>query len=126
MERRDGRPVVIGVDSFGEMTLGADGRLLSQPQNIRELVAEGVLAEERGFPEITRAYFEHEVEYGSLYVGSPDTVARRIARTMTTLDATRFDVKYGMGPMPHAVLMENIRLLGTEVAPRVREHLAAR
>ncbi|GAB3357929.1 LLM class flavin-dependent oxidoreductase [Micromonospora halotolerans] len=81
---------------------------------------------QRGFPEITRAYFDHEVEYGSLYVGSPDTVAPRIARTMTTLDATRFDVKYGMGPMPHAVLMENIRLLGTEVAPRVREHLAAR
>ncbi|MEU4481224.1 LLM class flavin-dependent oxidoreductase [Micromonospora sp. NPDC023966] len=80
---------------------------------------------QRGFPEITRDYFEHEVEYGSLYVGSPDTVARRIVRTMTALDATRFDVKYGMGPMPHAVLMKHLRLLGTEVAPRVREQLAA-
>ncbi|WP_089016201.1 LLM class flavin-dependent oxidoreductase [Micromonospora inositola] len=78
---------------------------------------------QRGFPEITREYFEHEVEYGSLYVGSPDTVARRIVRTVTTLDASRFDLKYGMGPMPHAVLMENIRLFGTEVAPRVREQL---
>jgi probable LLM family oxidoreductase len=81
---------------------------------------------QRGFPEITRDYFEHEVEYGSLYVGSPETVARRIARTMTTLDANRFDLKYGMGPMPHAVLMENLRLFGTEVAPRVREQLQQR
>ncbi|GAA4571639.1 LLM class flavin-dependent oxidoreductase [Micromonospora coerulea] len=62
---------------------------------------------QRGFPEITRDYFEHEVEYGSLYVGSPETVARRIVKTMTALDANRFDLKYGMGPMPHAALMEN-------------------
>jgi alkanesulfonate monooxygenase SsuD/methylene tetrahydromethanopterin reductase-like flavin-dependent oxidoreductase (luciferase family) len=80
----------------------------------------------RGFPKITREYFEHEVEYGSLYVGSPETVARRIVRTMTTLDAGRFDLKYGMGPMPHATLMDNLRLFGTEVAPRVREQLQKR
>jgi hypothetical protein len=42
---------------------------------------------------------------------------------MTTLGARRFDLKYGMGPMVHATLMENIRLFGTEVAPRVREQL---
>jgi alkanesulfonate monooxygenase SsuD/methylene tetrahydromethanopterin reductase-like flavin-dependent oxidoreductase (luciferase family) len=78
---------------------------------------------QRGFPKITRDYFEHEVNYGSLYVGSPETVARRIVSTMTALDASRFDLKYGMGPMPHTTLMENIRLFGTEVAPRVRELL---
>jgi alkanesulfonate monooxygenase SsuD/methylene tetrahydromethanopterin reductase-like flavin-dependent oxidoreductase (luciferase family) len=78
---------------------------------------------QRGFPKITREYFEHEVSYGSLYVGSPETVARRIVRTMTALDADRFDLKYGMGPMPHATLMDNLRLFGTEVAPRVREQL---
>ncbi|WP_200207662.1 LLM class flavin-dependent oxidoreductase [Micromonospora coerulea] len=81
---------------------------------------------QRGFPEITRDYFEHEVEYGSLYVGSPETLARRIVKTMTALDANRFDLKYGMGPMPHAALMENLRLFGTEVAPRVREQLQQR
>jgi probable LLM family oxidoreductase len=81
---------------------------------------------QRGFPRITREYFEHEVAYGSLYVGSPATVAARIARTMTVLGASRFDLKYGMGQMPHATLLENLRLFGTEVAPRVREQLAAR
>ena len=52
---------------------------------------------QRGFPEITRAYFDREVEVGSLYVGSPETVARRISKTMTVLGANRFDLKYGMG-----------------------------
>ena len=45
---------------------------------------------------------------------------------MTALDARRFDLKYGMGPMPHAVLMESIRLFGTEVAPTVREQIVQR
>lgn len=78
---------------------------------------------QRGFPEITRAYFEHDIEMGSLYVGSPETVARKIAKTMTVLGANRFDLKYGMGPMRHSALMENLRLFGTEVAPLVRERL---
>jgi hypothetical protein len=70
--------------------------------------------------------FGYEVTYGSLYVGSPQTVARRIVKTMIALDASRFDLKYGMGPMSHAPLMESIRLFGTEVAPRVRERLQTR
>jgi hypothetical protein len=52
---------------------------------------------DRGFPKITREDFEHEVEYGSPYVGSPETVGGRIVRTVTTLDADRFDLKYGHG-----------------------------
>jgi probable LLM family oxidoreductase len=80
---------------------------------------------ERGFPPITREFYEHELEFGSLYVGSPETVSRKIVKTMRVLGATRFDLKYGMGPMPHSHLMENIRLLGTEVAPRLRAELAS-
>ncbi|MEU9318660.1 LLM class flavin-dependent oxidoreductase [Streptomyces sp. NPDC048295] len=57
---------------------------------------------ERGFPPITREFYEHEIEYGSLYVGSPATVAAKITRTMKNLHASRFDLKYGMGPMPHS------------------------
>ncbi|HYI34133.1 MAG TPA: LLM class flavin-dependent oxidoreductase [Glaciibacter sp.] len=78
---------------------------------------------QRGFPEITRAYFEREIEMGSLYVGSPETVAKKIAKTMTVLGANRFDLKYGMGPMSHSALMENLRLFGAEVAPLVRDRL---
>ncbi|MBL3699045.1 LLM class flavin-dependent oxidoreductase [Leucobacter luti] len=78
---------------------------------------------ERGWPATTRAEFDREADAGSLYVGSPETVARRIASTVSTLGATRFDLKYANGTMPHALLMQSIELYGTEVIPRVRELL---
>ena len=61
--------------------------------------------------------------HGALYVGSPETVARKIAANLTALGATRFDLKYGMGGLSHQALMTNIELYGTEVIPRVRELL---
>lgn len=82
------------------------------------------IGRERGWPEATRLEFEREVASGSLYVGSPDTVARKIAHTVQTLDADRFDLKYANGTMPHDLLMSSIELYGTEVIPRVRELLA--
>ncbi|WP_026928206.1 LLM class flavin-dependent oxidoreductase [Granulicoccus phenolivorans] len=79
---------------------------------------------ERGWPAATRADFEREIEHGALYVGSPETVARKIARTVQDLGLDRFDLKYASGPMPHAQLMQSIELYGTTVIPRVRELLA--
>jgi probable LLM family oxidoreductase len=61
---------------------------------------------------------------GALYVGSPQTVAQKIAQNLTTLGANRFDLKYGMGGLSHQALMANIELYGTQVVPRVRELLA--
>jgi hypothetical protein len=54
-------------------------------------------------------------------VGSPQTVATKIARSMMSLGVTRFDLKYSMGTLGHENLMECIRLYGTEVVPLVRE-----
>jgi alkanesulfonate monooxygenase SsuD/methylene tetrahydromethanopterin reductase-like flavin-dependent oxidoreductase (luciferase family) len=70
-----------------------------------------------------RAAFEREVESGALYVGSPETVARKIAATATTLGIARFDLKYSAGPLPHAKLMRSIELYGRRVIPLVRELL---
>ena len=67
---------------------------------------------------------EQEVEHGSLYVGSPETVARKIAATVSTLGIQRFDLKYSTGPLQHEKLMRAIELYGTQVIPRVRELLA--
>jgi probable LLM family oxidoreductase len=76
---------------------------------------------ERGWPPITRAQFEREAgPDGSLYVGSPDTVAAKIAQTTRLLGLSRFNLKYSAGSLPHAALMRSIELFGTEVAPRVR------
>ncbi|MEV4756038.1 LLM class flavin-dependent oxidoreductase [Micromonospora sp. NPDC049559] len=83
-------------------------------------------ARTRGFAVPTRESFRHEIgAHGALYVGSPETVARKIAANLTALGATRFDLKYAMGGLSHAALMTNIELYGTKVIPRVRELLAA-
>ena len=80
---------------------------------------------ERGWGPATRDGFEAEADAGSLYVGSAETVATRIADTVRTLGADRFDLKYANGGMPHATLMRSIELYGGEVVPRVRELLRA-
>ncbi len=86
----------------------------------RELIT--LVAAERGFAIPTKEAFDRETgPHGSLYVGSPETVARKIASTLRALEATRFDLKYGMPGLTHEQLMTNIELYGTEVIPRVRE-----
>ena len=79
---------------------------------------------ERGWPPMQRAEFEREAETGSLYVGSPETVARRIASTARTLGISRFDMKYSAGALPHDKLMRCIDLYGSKVIPLVRELFA--
>ncbi|HEX6314218.1 MAG TPA: LLM class flavin-dependent oxidoreductase [Gemmatimonadaceae bacterium] len=80
---------------------------------------------ERGWGPTSPAEFEREVEHGSLYVGSPETVARKIAATIKALGIARFDFKYSSGPLGHPVLMRSIELYGGTVVPRVRELVAA-
>ncbi|KIP52122.1 LLM class flavin-dependent oxidoreductase [Leucobacter komagatae] len=82
------------------------------------------IGRERGWPDASRAEFDSEVDSGSLYVGSPSTVAHKIANTVRTLGADRFDLKYANGTMPHAQLMTSIELYGRDVIPLVRELLA--
>jgi alkanesulfonate monooxygenase SsuD/methylene tetrahydromethanopterin reductase-like flavin-dependent oxidoreductase (luciferase family) len=78
---------------------------------------------ERGWPPTTMREFEHEVEAGSLYVGAPDTVARRIAATIRALGLARFTMKYSAGTLAHEKSLHCIELFGREVIPRVREIL---
>jgi probable LLM family oxidoreductase len=81
---------------------------------------------ERGWAPPSRAQFEREAgPSGALFVGSPETVARKIAATARTLSLSRFDLKYSNGPMPHAQMLQSIELFGSKVAPRVHELLAA-
>lgn len=82
------------------------------------------IGSERGWPPVTPDRFMAEVQHGSLYVGSPETVARKIAAAVEALGVQRFDMKYATGPMPHHQLMEGIRLYGERVIPMVRDLLA--
>ena len=78
---------------------------------------------DRGWPPIERPQFDLEVERGSLYVGSPETVARRIVTTAKALGVGRFDLKYSVGALSHEQLLHSIELYGRRVIPRVREQL---
>jgi probable LLM family oxidoreductase len=82
------------------------------------------IGRERGWSPPTRDSFEHEADVGALYVGSPETVAQKIAATAKALDIERFDMKYSNGPLSHEKMMTSIGLYGEQVAPRVRELLA--
>jgi len=79
----------------------------------------------RGWPPITRREFDAEIEQGSLYIGSPETVARRVADAIRALDVGRFDMIYSSGSVPASARMRTVELYATEVVPRVRELLAA-
>ena len=81
------------------------------------------IGRERGWAPATREQFDAEATHGALFVGSPETVARRIADTVRALGLQRFDLKYSNGTMPHEHLVHAIELYGSQVAPRVRELL---
>ncbi|WP_328884933.1 LLM class flavin-dependent oxidoreductase [Streptomyces sp. NBC_00316] len=82
------------------------------------------LAEVRGFYKPTRERYLSEMGSGALFVGSPETVARKIATTARDLHLSRFDLKYDVMHLPREARARTIELLGREVAPRVRELLA--
>jgi alkanesulfonate monooxygenase SsuD/methylene tetrahydromethanopterin reductase-like flavin-dependent oxidoreductase (luciferase family) len=73
---------------------------------------------------MSKDHYLTEANFGSLYVGSPETVARKIARAMKAVGATRFDFKYVNGPIPQDQLLKSLELYGTQVIPRVKELLS--
>jgi probable LLM family oxidoreductase len=83
----------------------------------------GRIGRERGWGPTTKMHFISEVNGGSLYVGSPEAVARKIAYAISSLGASRFDLKYANGPMPHSKTMKSIELYATKVIPMVKELL---
>lgn len=82
------------------------------------------LGRERGWPPMVKDAYLAEAREGSLYVGGPETVARRIAKTVRTLGVQRFDMKYASGPMPHGQLIDGIARFGDKVIPLVKDMLS--
>jgi probable LLM family oxidoreductase len=84
-----------------------------------------VLGRERGWGPYTRSSFDAARSFeGALYVGDPDTVAKKIIHLRKQVGITRFLLHVPVGTMPHDDVMRAIELLGTEVAPRVREEIS--
>jgi probable LLM family oxidoreductase len=81
------------------------------------------LGRERGWGPMRRETFEREVESGSYYVGSPETVANRMANVIKEMGIERFDLVYGINGQQQEERFQTIELYGKEVIPRVKEIL---
>lgn len=125
------------LDSFGRgglpVGVHSPGHVADTDQQAWEEAYPGVqsmndtIGRERGWPPYNRLRFQHDVgPEGALYIGSPETVARKIADTVRTLGADRFDMKFSTGTLGHERMMRSIELYGTEVAPLVQDMLASR
>lgn len=81
------------------------------------------IGKSRGWQPMSREHFVNEVRHGSMYVGSPETVAAKIAQAMKATGTYRFDLVYGFGPVPTSVREDMVKRYATEVIPRVKELL---
>lgn len=81
------------------------------------------LGRERGWMAPSRAQFELEIAQGSLFVGSPESVAGKLAKVIELLDAGRVTIRVSTGVLSHELIMKSVELYGTQVIPRVRELL---
>jgi probable LLM family oxidoreductase len=118
-----GKPELpVGVHSHGfvgETDAQAKDLLFTDYKRMRDKIGA-----ERGWPPLTPSDFAREIEHGSLYVGSPETVARKIVSTVKAVGAARFHMKYSAGPLSHEKMMQSIELYGRKVIPLVRDMLA--
>lgn len=79
----------------------------------------------RGWPPLRRAEFDAEVEHGSLYIGAPETVARKMTRAIQALGVGRFDLIYSAGgALSASARLRAVELYGAQVVPMVKEMLA--
>jgi len=80
------------------------------------------IGKERGWPSVTRAQFDAQAgPTGALLVGGPEEVAEKLLRHSAALGGiSRVTFQMDNAALPHAELFKSIELIGTRVAPLVR------
>lgn len=85
------------------------------------------IGRERGWPPATRQQLEAgRALRGSDFVGSPAEISEKILFQHEIFGHQRLLLQLGVGTIEHAKVMHAIELLGTQVAPVVREEIARR
>jgi alkanesulfonate monooxygenase SsuD/methylene tetrahydromethanopterin reductase-like flavin-dependent oxidoreductase (luciferase family) len=84
------------------------------------------IGKERGWPPVTRAGFDAQRgPHGALLIGSPDEVAEKIMRHSEALGGiSRITFQMNAASLPHGKLMHAIEMIGSRVAPSLREEFA--
>lgn len=85
--------------------------------------AHAIIGKERGWAPMTKERFLQEVKTGAYFVGSPETVAQKLAKVIKELGADRFSLNYSMGGQFAKTRLQTIKLYGEQVVPRVKELL---
>jgi len=85
------------------------------------------IGKERGWRPMTRRDFDAQLDaQGALLIGSPVDVAQKLIRHSEALGGlSRVTFQMNAASLPHDKLMRAIELIGTQVAPAVREKLGA-
>ena len=83
------------------------------------------VGKERGWRPVTRADFDAQRgSQGALIIGDPDEVVKKIIRHSKALGGiSRITFQMNAASLPHVKLMRAIELIGTQVAPGLREEL---
>ncbi len=85
------------------------------------------IGRERGWPPMSRQQYEASTTLrGANFIGSPDEIIEKILHQHEMFHHDRFMLQLGVGTMPHDKMMRAVELLGTKVAPVVREEIAQR
>jgi probable LLM family oxidoreductase len=123
LDEQGHEPLPIGMHSLGYVARTDEEAVEIQLPYWTEMLS--AASRERGWARPTPSQFQAEIAGGSLYVGSPETVAAKLAAVIQLLGLSRFDLAYAVGRVPHEQRMATIELYGREVIPRVRKLLAA-
>lgn len=82
------------------------------------------IGRERGWRPMTREQFEaSRTLRGSDFVGTPDEVIEKILFQHDIFQHQRFMIQLGVGVIEHKKMLRAVELLGTKVAPVVREEI---
>ncbi|MBK8984478.1 MAG: LLM class flavin-dependent oxidoreductase [Chloroflexi bacterium] len=83
------------------------------------------IGRERGWPPMTRQQFDASCTLrGANFIGSPAEVIEKILFQHKIFRHQRFLLQLSVGTMPHDKVLRAIELLGTKVAPLVRDEVA--
>ncbi|MFT9266611.1 Atu2307/SP_0267 family LLM class monooxygenase [Oenococcus sp.] len=108
----------VGIHSHGFISDNNEEAVNGAWRTIRAMLDK--IGSERGWAAMSEEQFQQEILNGSLYVGTPEIVAGKIARVIKNLQLQRFDLVYGAGKQTIAERLQTITLYANEVIPRVK------
>ncbi len=115
----------ISINSHG--WIAEDGAQAAEESFPSVAVTMNRIGRERGWPPFTRQQYEAQrAPDGAWFVGTPEEVAAKILHQHELFGHDRFLLQLTVGTMPHEKVLRAIELLGTKVAPIVREEVARR